>query len=197
MSLSIIAMMLSRFELWCLFLSCDSNSADNNHLRQEYRFGTMKYPHGFCPTCGTSVYARAEGGEYDGIVAVNVSCKGLHQMSVRIWLADGRVGTNPEECWYQQMEDWATQWEKHQCHLEIQIAKIDVIVQGTDIWTKLLSRMRCFIANTYGKMSRIYISKCEIGKARIYSIPENKQIDIVKLQKSNYGGMYAKLCKMI
>jgi hypothetical protein len=38
----------------------------------------MKYPHGFCPNCGTSVYARAEGGEYDGIVAVNVSFVGIN-----------------------------------------------------------------------------------------------------------------------
>lgn len=36
----------------------------------------MKYPHGFCPNCGTSVYARAEEGEHEGIMAINVS--GLH-----------------------------------------------------------------------------------------------------------------------
>ncbi|KAJ6049621.1 hypothetical protein N7499_011792 [Penicillium canescens] len=38
---------------------------------KEYRFGTMKYPHGFCPNCGTSVYLRALDGEYKDIVAVN------------------------------------------------------------------------------------------------------------------------------
>jgi hypothetical protein len=68
-------MMLSRFgsclpaSLVCYYLI----HLITNSWEQEYRFGTMKYPHGFCPNCGTSVYARAEGGEYDGIVAVNVS----------------------------------------------------------------------------------------------------------------------------
>jgi len=40
---------------------------------QEYRFGTKNFPHGFCPNCGTSVYARSIEGEYVGIVAINVS----------------------------------------------------------------------------------------------------------------------------
>ncbi|OKP14430.1 hypothetical protein PENSUB_14042 [Penicillium subrubescens] len=32
----------------------------------------MQYPHGFCPNCGTSVYARADEGEYAGVVAINI-----------------------------------------------------------------------------------------------------------------------------
>lgn len=32
----------------------------------------MTFPHGFCPNCGTSVYARALHGEYKDIMAVNV-----------------------------------------------------------------------------------------------------------------------------
>lgn len=45
----------------------------------------MIYPHGFCPNCGTSVYARAEGGEHEGIVAVNVSSVGRAEQVCR-WL---------------------------------------------------------------------------------------------------------------
>lgn len=45
----------------------------------------MIYPHGFCPNCGTSVYARAERGEYEDIVAVNVSSVGMEVLVFR-WL---------------------------------------------------------------------------------------------------------------
>ncbi|KAA8646330.1 GFA family protein [Aspergillus tanneri] len=58
---------------------------------KEYRFGSMKYPHGFCPNCGTSVYARAEGGEYDGIVAVNVrTLKDVDISTLKIEQLDGK-----------------------------------------------------------------------------------------------------------
>ncbi|CAI7584523.1 unnamed protein product [Penicillium bialowiezense] len=40
---------------------------------REYRFGTKNFPHYFCPTCGTSVYARADinEGKYAGVIAIN------------------------------------------------------------------------------------------------------------------------------
>lgn len=55
----------------------------------------MQYPHGFCPNCGTSVYARADEGEYAGVVAINVS---FWIPIACLWLAYNSVGTNPEEC---------------------------------------------------------------------------------------------------
>ncbi|KAJ5618395.1 Mss4-like protein [Penicillium herquei] len=44
---------------------------DEDGAAKEYRFGSRKYPHHFCTNCGTSVYARSDGGEYEDIVAVN------------------------------------------------------------------------------------------------------------------------------
>jgi Uncharacterized conserved protein len=75
---SITAMMLLR-SVDSAYPSWDSSPIllATNNWEQEYRFGTTKYPHGFCPNCGTSVYARAEGREYDGIMAVNVSLPGI------------------------------------------------------------------------------------------------------------------------
>lgn len=47
----------------------------------------MKYPHGFCPNCGSSVYVRAEGGEYDNIMAVNVRLAVIEVLASSIcWL---------------------------------------------------------------------------------------------------------------
>ncbi|KAJ6014167.1 hypothetical protein N7540_008758 [Penicillium herquei] len=57
----------------------------------EYRFGTRKYPHHFCSNCGTSVYARSDGGDYEDIVAVNGrTLKDVDIGTLRIEKLDGK-----------------------------------------------------------------------------------------------------------
>ncbi|KAJ5881069.1 uncharacterized protein N7473_012122 [Penicillium subrubescens] len=58
---------------------------------KEYRFGTMQYPHGFCPNCGTSVYARADEGEYAGVVAINArTLNNIDVSTLKIEQHDGK-----------------------------------------------------------------------------------------------------------
>ncbi|KAJ5773551.1 hypothetical protein N7457_008447 [Penicillium paradoxum] len=58
---------------------------------KEYRFGTLKYPHAFCPNCGSSVYARGDGGEHDGILALNArALKNVDISTLKIVPLDGK-----------------------------------------------------------------------------------------------------------
>ncbi|KAJ5776570.1 uncharacterized protein N7511_001581 [Penicillium nucicola] len=61
------------------------------NARKEYRFGTMNFPHGFCSNCGVSMYARADGGKYSDIIAVNArTLKGVDVSTLNIKQADGK-----------------------------------------------------------------------------------------------------------
>ncbi|OGE50206.1 hypothetical protein PENARI_c018G03563 [Penicillium arizonense] len=62
-----------------------------NDARKEYRFGTMNFPHGFCSNCGSSMYARADGGKYGGIMAINArTLKGIDISTLKIEQVDGK-----------------------------------------------------------------------------------------------------------
>jgi hypothetical protein len=58
------------------------------NIFQEYRFGTMNFPHGFCSNCGSSMYARADGGKYGGIMAINVSFLNQYEIGICILMID-------------------------------------------------------------------------------------------------------------
>ncbi|THC92009.1 hypothetical protein EYZ11_008508 [Aspergillus tanneri] len=49
-------------------------SSDRLDLQQkrEYRFASKNYPHYFCTTCGTSLYAKGSAPDGGELVAVNV-----------------------------------------------------------------------------------------------------------------------------
>ncbi|KAJ6073134.1 hypothetical protein N7467_011219 [Penicillium canescens] len=62
-----------------------------NDARKEYRFGTMNFPHGFCSNCGSSMYARADGGKYGDIIAINArTLKGIDISTLKIEQVDGK-----------------------------------------------------------------------------------------------------------
>ncbi|KAL2832511.1 Mss4-like protein [Aspergillus cavernicola] len=54
-----------------------------------YRFASKKFPHYFCATCGSSLYAR--GPEETGLVAVNVrAVEGVDLETLKLKAMDGR-----------------------------------------------------------------------------------------------------------
>jgi hypothetical protein len=68
----------------------------------------MNYPHGFCPNCGTSVYARAIDGEWGGMFAINVGRSRVPSISH----TNRNIGTHTERCRYQLIGHQAAGWEK-------------------------------------------------------------------------------------
>ncbi|KAJ5354545.1 hypothetical protein N7541_005589 [Penicillium brevicompactum] len=66
---------------------------NSDDAAKEYRFGSKRFPHYFCPNCGTSVYASADDteGEYAGITAINGrTLKGVDINSLKIEQLDGK-----------------------------------------------------------------------------------------------------------
>ncbi|OQD82868.1 hypothetical protein PENANT_c019G03117 [Penicillium antarcticum] len=64
---------------------------NENDSRKEYRFGTMNFPHGFCSNCGVSMYARADGGKYGDMIAINArTLKGVDVSTLKIVQVDGK-----------------------------------------------------------------------------------------------------------
>jgi hypothetical protein len=48
----------------------------------------MNYPHGFCSNCGSSIYARADGGKYGDIIAINVSSFNQYEIEICVLMMD-------------------------------------------------------------------------------------------------------------
>ncbi|KAA8650182.1 GFA family protein [Aspergillus tanneri] len=52
--------------------AADLQSEHSDSALKEYRFASKNYPHYFCTTCGTSLYAKGSAPDGGELVAVNV-----------------------------------------------------------------------------------------------------------------------------